>query len=410
MEVNKRNSSRRGFVIFTVIVIFIVYISVQVSDFLSKDVKITGLRAYVTEDKVISEMLIYKDETVVISNKNGGCDYMINDGEKVAVGNRIAVIYENMDSPDVLNKIRDLELEIESLEDILQSANTFDYDITKLDDSLNSSISNILTYTENKNYDEANENMTELKKLINKRSLLNGNSIVTSDRINEIQAQIDNIVQNNFSTMTSVYSSSAGFFSSGYDGLEGEYPLTKSENITVDKFNKFMETENDSSAPSGYIGSVISGFSWTGSFKVNSEYSVNTGDFIKIRLPEINDSTMYVEVTNISDPKGGEKVVTVFSESNLEVLTENRKQVIEIIEKTYDGLRVANEAVKTVDNTTGVFVLKGQILDFTEIEILYSSDEYVIITAAEGYKLYPNDDVVISGKNLYDGKVVRTSS
>ena len=57
-----------------------------------------------------------------------------------------------------------------------------------------------------------------------------------------------------------------------------------------------------------------------------------------------------------------------------------------------------------------MFVLKGQILEFTEIEILYSAPDYVIIDAADGYKLYPNDDVVISGKNLYDGKVVKSSN
>lgn len=407
---NKQVKKHSGIITFAIIVVIVLYLGVQISNFLSKDVKITGLRNYTTEDKTVSKLLVFKDEKTVLSSKNGGCDYLIADGDKVAVGEKIAVIYENMDNPEVLNNIRDLELEIESLEDILQSANTFDYDISKLDDTINSSISDILKYVDSNDYSNSMDSLSDLKKLINKRSLLDGDSIVTSERITAIQAQIDNIVEQNFSSMTSVYSESSGFFTSSYDGMEGKAPTKALEGINVDSLNKLLAINPSTDAPNGYVGTIVSGFSWLGAFKVPSNYDINVGDYIKIRLPEISEKTMYVTVTALSNPKDGEKVVTISTDNDLDVLTESRIQTIEIIDKTYEGLRVTKDAIKTVDNKTGVFVLKGQILEFTEIEILYSAPDYVIIDAADGYKLYPNDDVVISGKNLYDGKVVKSSN
>ncbi len=410
METETKLRKNSGIIIFIIIVVIVSYLAVQISNFLSKDVKITGLRNYSTEDKTVTEMIVFKDETAVKSNKSGGCDYLVTDGAKVAVGSKIAVIYENMDNPEVLNNIRDLELEIESLEDILQSVNTFDYDIAKLDETIDANISDILNYVDASNYADSMDSLTELKKLINKRSLLDGDSIVTSERISALQAQIDSIVDQNFSSMTNVFSKNSGFFSSLYDGLEGKIPVSALEKLTVERFNDYINMQVSSTAPNGYIGTVVSGFSWNGAFKIASDYNINVGDYIKIRLPQIGEDTVYVEVTAVSDPSDGEKVVTISSEDDLSILTEARRQPIELIEKTYEGLRVTKDAIKTVDNKTGVFVLKGQILDFTEIEILYSAPDYVIITAAEDYKLYPNDDVVISGKNLYDGKVVKSSN
>ncbi len=409
MQTQKKESNNKSIITFIVLVLFVSYFAVQISTFLSRDVKISGLRNYTTEDKTVSQMLIYKDEIPVLSDEKGGCDYLISNGDKVAVGTKIAVIYANMDNPEILNNIRDLELEIESLEDILQSANTFDYDISKLDESINANISDILNNVDSDSLSDSLGSLTELKKLINKRSLLDGNGIVTSERISSLQEQIDSIVEQNFSSMSNVYSENAGFFTSSYDGLEGRFPVECSKEIDVNKYNEYISSKASDTAPQGYIGSIVNGFSWTGSFKVPSDYTINAGDYIKIRLPDISEETMYVEVTSLSDPDDGEKVVTVFSDDYLNILTENRIQTIEIIDKTYEGLRITKDAVKTVDNVTGVFVLKGQILEFTEIEVLYSAPDYVIISAAEGYKLYSNDDVVISGKNLYDGKVVKSS-
>ena len=70
-----------------------------------------------------------------------------------------------------------------------------------------------------------------------------------------------------------------------------------------------------------------------------------------------------------------------------------------------------NETEKT-ERVQGVYVIYGNKLVFEEINIIYSEKDFVICdTSLDGLKtgstikLY--DEVVVQGKELYDGKAVR---
>jgi len=410
MEEKTKKKVSGKIISFVIIVLLLVYLAVQFSNFLSKDVKISGLREYSIEDVIDAQMLIYKDESVISSNTSGGCDYAVADGQKVSAGEKVAIIYQNMNSPELLNTVKNLELQIESYSDILESESSFDYDIAKLDDSIDKSISAILYQNDTGNVNDSQSEMTELKKLLHKRGLINGDSVNSAARVSELQSQLDAIISQNYGAISSIYSSSSGFFVSSYDGLEGTIPTASSENITVSSFEKYLSMDKKDEAPSGYVGSVITGFSWLGSFEVASDYNINEGDYVKIRVPDYSNEAFYVLVDYVSQAESGKKVVTVTSSDNIDILSKSRFQQVELIDKVYTGLRVTKDAIKTVDSKTGVFVIKGKILDFQEVEIIYSGEDFVIIKAAEDSVLYDNDDIVISGKNLYDGKVVTSST
>ena len=82
---------------------------------------------------------------------------------------------------------------------------------------------------------------------------------------------------------------------------------------------------------------------------------------------------------------------------------------VEIVEQSYSGYKIPSNAIRfNKENNSGVYVLRGKIISFIEVEILYSQEEYVIVSASRtggrGLKLY--DDVVIKGRDVYDGKVI----
>lgn len=410
MEESPKKKVSGKIISFVIIVLLLVYLAVQFSNFLSKDVKISGLREYSIEDIIDTQMLIYKDETILSSTTSGGCDYSVADGQKVSVGEKVAIIYQNMNSPELLNTVRNLELQIESYSDIVESESSFDYDISKLDESIDKSISDILYQVDNGNISDSQSEMTELKKLLHKRSLINGDAVNSASMVSELQAQLDAIINQNYGSISSIYSNTSGFFVNSYDGLEAAFPTSLSEDITVSSFENYLSKEKKTEAPAGYVGSVISGFSWIGSFEVAADYNINEGDYVKIRIPDYSNEAFYVLVDSVSQAEKGQKVVTVTSSDYIDLLAQSRFQHVEIIDKVYSGLRVTKDAIKTVDSKTGLFVIKGKILDFQEVEILYSGEDFVIVEAADGSILYDNDDVVVSGKNLYDGKIVTSGT
>ncbi|MPM49547.1 hypothetical protein SDC9_96277 [bioreactor metagenome] len=70
---------------------------------------------------------------------------------------------------------------------------------------------------------------------------------------------------------------------------------------------------------------------------------------------------------------------------------------------------MSNDARRVVDGVTGVYVLSGMEMTFKPIEAVYTTDSYTIVkwdpSKPGALKLY--DEIILSGKGIYDGKVVQ---
>ena len=85
-----------------------------------------------------------------------------------------------------------------------------------------------------------------------------------------------------------------------------------------------------------------------------------------------------------------------------------RIEDVQIITGEYSGYKISNSAIRTVDGVKGVYVVRGNLLGFRKINVLYSTDTFTIVNNPEGesdyIKLY--DKVVTEGVELYDNKLV----
>ena len=114
-------------------------------------------------------------------------------------------------------------------------------------------------------------------------------------------------------------------------------------------------------------------------------------------------------------------------------LSDIRKENIKIRTYTYSGLRVSRSAIHddyvTVqdydengekvgsphkEKTQGVYVVYGKRLAFVPVHIIYSDNDFVICSddvndpeLPTGETIALHDTVVVRGKELYDGKIVR---
>ena len=97
------------------------------------------------------------------------------------------------------------------------------------------------------------------------------------------------------------------------------------------------------------------------------------------------------------------------SEMNKE-LAAMRSGPMTVVSKEYSGLKIPRKALRVVDSKRGVYVVNGMQINFVPVNILYNNDDWVIISekitdGVSTIKLY--DELIISGRNLYDNKVVR---
>ncbi len=94
-----------------------------------------------------------------------------------------------------------------------------------------------------------------------------------------------------------------------------------------------------------------------------------------------------------------------------------REQNAELILNEYEGLRVPKNALRVdEDGVSGVYCLVGRVAYFKPVSIVYQGSDYCLVTPGEIeaatdsqkslYTLRPNDEVIVSAGELYNGKVV----
>ena len=101
-----------------------------------------------------------------------------------------------------------------------------------------------------------------------------------------------------------------------------------------------------------------------------------------------------------------------------------RRQSAEVIFNTVEGIRVPKAALRirntTVEQedgsteevqTTGVYCIVGMEARFKPVEVLYSGDGFALVKSMaspdqQARWLRHGDEVIISSRDLYDGKVV----
>ena len=79
-----------------------------------------------------------------------------------------------------------------------------------------------------------------------------------------------------------------------------------------------------------------------------------------------------------------------------------------VVSAEYSGLRVPKSALRVIDSKTGVYVVTGMQIKFVTVNVIYSDNSYIVCEQQTStdtvLRLY--DDVVVKGRNLYDGKIV----
>ena len=114
-----------------------------------------------------------------------------------------------------------------------------------------------------------------------------------------------------------------------------------------------------------------------------------------------------VKKINISETSSSAVVLFACNEMNSE-LASMRSGPMTVVKKEYDGLKVSKNALRVVDSKRGVYVLTGMQVKFVEVNVLFSNDSYMICEkqSADDSVLRLYDEVIVKGKNLYDGKII----
>ena len=397
------------------------YFGIQGLQYLGDPLTTTLAYNYQVEEGMDLSGYVVRREQVLADEASGLLRLQRSEGEKVGAGGTVALVYADQASLDRQREIDELSGRIEQLQ-FAQEASLGSEVSLKLDAQIMRSLLDYRAELAAGRLDNAEEHETELKSLVLKRDYTYSDTEDLSGQIAELQSQLKELQAQAASSVRAVKAPVSGVYSAVVDGYETVLTPGLLADMTPSQLNAVQADETLTSQ----TGKLILGDSWYYAVTMSADQAKvlrDSGGTMTLRFAKGVEQDQTVTLYAVGPEEQGRVVVTFRGEYNMAQVTLLRRQSAQLIWRTVAGIRVPNEALRaantkvdqegnrTTVESLGVYCVVGMEARFKPVEVLYSGDGFVLVrsTAAsdqESLRLRPGDEIIISAKDLYDGKVV----
>ena len=351
--------------------------------------------------------IIIRDETLVKNSEQGTLHFAVVDGEKIAKGGVIAHIYDGDSASANATKIEELKAQLKKIEEIEGYNNMMAVDLSTVNAKISSYYNDFAFNSSLGRYDKLSESVSGLLTMMTRKKVATGEQTDFSSLKDAINIQINQLSQSSGNVKGSIKASVSGYFVSVVDNFEDKLSTKDLSIFTPDYFNELTAGE----ATQNVIGKIVYDYKWyiAGLVPINDSKFYKIGETVTLKTTTTSNPRLTAVVEKVNLSPTGDNAVIIFScnEMSSELAT-MRSGTITIIKNEYSGLKVDSKALRVVDGKTGVYIVSGLEAKFVEANILYSNDSYAIceLNNSDSSKLRLYDEVIVKGKNLYDGKII----
>ncbi len=389
----------------------------------------TALPATVSDNVEADGVLLF-DEVYV--SGSGTLGYLAADGERVSAGTAVAEIYSDASQAVLRQQLTQLTEQIDLLQ---RSQNTTSLQLDALLRERSAALYDMMDELDAGAYDEVSSGANAYLLAQNKLWIATGDSANFTDQVTaltqqaqSVQAQLGNPTQITApQTGYFVRASSSGRLNAGADDILAQDPA---------QLKAYLDS-NPTLPLDGCAGKIVSGFTWRyvgvcsagQGQKLLGQNGKPLSSSVQIRFPGQTDRSFKATVSEVTidEEQGLARFVLTCNVINGDVLCLNHAAArISVGEST--GLRIPASAVHYLkeDGTEaetqgenyipGVYVKYGNIARFCKIDPvdndhpLVTDGDYILVLpkgtdgSVSQVRLY--DEIIVSGQNLYDGKLL----
>lgn len=420
-----------GIVVVTfAIVIYVVVTALNANLNNFSDITTEVAVKYNYSESISVEAFVVREETVISGNSYGGVEYyMVDDGDKVAVGSVVAKVFADETDALFYNKAQEIDKKIK----VLESLNTPYENVTTdsaIDAQIYLNIKSLLNAVNDGDFDDRSSAVEALIYSVNQRQCIIGTVSNFNSEIQRLQQEKSKYTDTGSGYIGEIKAPKAGYFVAELDGYENAYDYNKVTELTVDDLSS---TVNPEKIDTNAAGKIISGLDWYIVCKLSPDDALtlsHSESNPKIVFSSASEEPIPVELAALNQSTKQSEAVAVFKSNYMNnALSSLRNESVQIIVNSYEGIRLSKSAlhdgyVDVVDSegeptgesarVQGVYVLHGNELIFKEVYILFAGKDFVIADInsdsailKSGETIIINDEVVVEGDDLYDGKVVK---
>ncbi len=357
-----------------------------------------GAGYYATGYVVRDERLIASDyELTVITAQEGA---------RVAAGETVATGYLSEDAQARQRRISELSAQLETLNYAKRYSGSV-ADRAELDSEIAGSLASLARYLSRRDMNSALDISSELKGMVLRRSSDEADATVIQAQITATQNELDKLREAAGADTKSVSAPASGYFSASVDGYERVLTPEKLETMS---YRDYIALSPDTTQQNT-AGKLIYGNTWYYVTLIPSGEleGLAAGDDVTVTFARDFYESVEMQIERIGANEAGYRVLVLSCDRYMQNVTLLRQQSAEVVFSLYAGLRVPKEAVRVAeDGQAGVYTLEGAVAKWKPITILHDNGEsYVVeLDRSSTANLWPGDEVIVTAKNLYDGKVV----
>lgn len=376
----------------------VAYFAFYVLSSLNEPYQAVSAVEYTVRDSIGLEGIVVRDEEPLLTYYNS-LHIAAEDGKRVSRGGTVGIVYSSDSELQRAERLRAVNIEIESLEELQESGVT---ESQKLENGIKSEIQSLRSAVQTRALGDIGTLSSNVRTLV--LSAAGDESSVESElsALYAERRELEGVKSEPYDVIKALKS---GLFSTTADGFEDIAPDSL-RNYEPESLKALMAESRPE--PELALGKLVYGSKWYFAAVMNEDDAndFDKGDRVNMIFGKYYSEylTMRIERIGFEDDNGECVVIFSCNEAMADVL-DMRMQSAELILHEDTGVRVPKKAVR-VDEEGRVYLFSqtGMQAEKKYIEIMHDLGEHYVVT---GEKLHPGDVVIVNGKDIYDGKVVR---
>ncbi len=373
----------------------------------SGDVSTVTAVSYTVENACTARGIVVRDETLLVSGEEY-VDVRPADGEKVGVGQVLAVTCSDEEQLALLRRMDELELSISQLGSIL-SEEIKPSKAVEMDGEIVTKLTELTKQRSGGDLFGATSKIAEIKSLVIARSVLSSTTESVQQKLDSMKNELIQVI-NGVSGSSRITSAASGTFSSQTDGFETVVTPDALGTITAAEIENLRRSEQQ--VPAGTFGKFVNGIKWyyAAVMDYNEVSGFRSGDTAQMRFLNGCGGDLKMTVERIDEPdKNGKCVIVLSCSSAMADTIGLRFQTAEIINDTIQGIRVPKSAMRVDENgRSGVYCVNGTTAVFRAADVIYDLEDYVLVAVNtdDTEHLRVGEKIIVGEKDLFEGKVV----
>jgi len=403
-----------------------VYFGFYVFDTFNDPYSTTHTYAYTHSESAQANGVLVRTEQV-LTGGGGIVELQCGEGEKLAVRQTVAYVYQDAQAQQDSVLLEGLEEEIAVLESVISGGIGVD-NTAKLDEDILQSVVELRGVTARQDFSELDELVQEVKGSVLRRSYTYGEDLTAGQlksRLQELRSEYQLQSSRSAGTYSRVRAGRSGVFSTLVDGLEGELTPESVMKLTPAELEGYLGRDAGRVDDPAVVGKLITENRWyfAANLPVEVLEQMRVGSVYTLRFTGDFGEDVEMQLDYVS-PAEGDVASAVFSTDRyLGRTTLLRFQSAELIFHSYSGLRIPKQALHmekytTTDEQTGeitehqrlgVYILMAGRAEFKQVSVVTESQDFYVVTPdgdSAAKALRAGDEVIVRAVGLYDGKLM----